>query len=67
VQVWVYFENLLSLMNELSLKHVVSVDKLYAKLKRSAEALNKRLFVVMTAQTEGWAFARRVNFYESGV
>jgi len=43
-----------------------AVEKLQAKLKRSTEALNKRLFVVMTAQTEGWAFARRVDFYESG-
>lgn len=36
------------------------------KLKKSADALNKRLFIVMAAQTEGWAFAKKLDFYETG-
>jgi hypothetical protein len=36
------------------------------KLKEAASALHKRMFVIMTAQTKGWAFARKLDFYQSG-
>ncbi len=32
----------------------------------AAEAVNKRTFIIMTAQTRGWAFARKLDFYQSG-
>jgi len=36
------------------------------KLKLATAALHKRMFVIMTAQTKGWAFARKLDFYQSG-
>ena len=37
------------------------------KLKLATSALHKRMFVIMTAQTKGWAFARKLDFYQSGI
>jgi len=34
--------------------------------KSVSAALNKRIFVIMTAQSEGWGFARDLEFYQQG-
>jgi len=36
------------------------------KMKASVKALHERLFVVLTAQAKGWAFARQLDFYQTG-
>jgi len=33
---------------------------------QSTEALNSRLFVILAAQQNGWQFARKLQFLESG-
>lgn len=43
-----------------------AIEKIQKKLTKSAKALNRRLFIVMNAQTEGWQFAKKLDFYESG-
>jgi hypothetical protein len=37
------------------------------KLKQATSALHQRMFVIMTAQSKGWAFARKLDFYKSGI
>lgn len=36
------------------------------KLKASVASLHQRLFVVMTAQAKGWAFAKQLDFFQTG-
>jgi len=39
---------------------------LQKKIVQTAEVLNSRLFIVLTAQEKGWSFAKQVQFYEAG-
>lgn len=39
----------------------------YSLMKKVNRAINERIFVVMTAQTKGWSFAKDLDFYQSGV
>jgi hypothetical protein len=43
-----------------------SVQTWYDKVDEAATAINKRMFILMTAQERGWEFARKLDFYESG-
>jgi len=36
------------------------------KIKQATEALNQRLFIILTAQSKGWAWARELEFLETG-
>ncbi len=36
------------------------------QLRESVQAMDKRCFVIMTAQTKGWSFAKELDFYQSG-
>jgi len=36
------------------------------KIKQATQALNQRLFIIMTAQAKGWAWARELEFLETG-
>jgi len=38
----------------------------FSLAKTAARAVIKRLFVTMTAQTRGWAFAKDLNFLQEG-
>ncbi len=38
-----------------------------AKAVEVDEAINKRTFIIMTAQTKGWQFAKEVDFFKAGV
>ena len=38
-----------------------------AKAEEVDEAINTRTFIVMTAQTKGWGFAKEVDFFKSGI
>ena len=38
----------------------------YELAKRASKAADDRLFIVMTAQTKGWSFAKELDFYEQG-
>ena len=40
---------------------------IYEALKQVARAEHERLFVVMTAQSKGWLFAKELDFYQSGM
>ncbi len=37
------------------------------RAEEAATAINKRVFILMTAQERGWEFARKLDFYESGI
>ena len=37
-----------------------------ARAKEASKAINRRVFVLMTAQTRGWPFAKKLDFYQSG-
>ena len=41
------------------------IDKLLALAQKSAAVMHKRTFVVMTAQTFGWGFAKELDFYQN--
>ncbi len=43
-----------------------TVQAWYDKIDEAATAINKRMFILMTAQERGWEFARKLDFYESG-
>jgi hypothetical protein len=43
-----------------------SVQAWFDKVDVAATAINKRMFILMTAQERGWEFARKLDFYESG-
>lgn len=36
------------------------------KSKDAADHLNKRMYIIMTAQAKGWPFAKKLEFYEAG-
>ncbi len=40
--------------------------RLHDILKHVAKAEHDRLFVIMSAQAKGWAFAKELDFYRSG-
>ncbi len=42
------------------------IQKMYGMMKEVTKVEGERLFIVMTAQTKGWQFARELNFYEEG-
>jgi hypothetical protein len=37
------------------------------KGSETAEAMNKRMYIYTTAQAKGWAFAKKLEFYEAGM
>ncbi len=37
------------------------------KSSETAEAMNKRMYIYTTAQAKGWAFAKKLEFYEAGI
>jgi len=37
-----------------------------SKIKDSTAVLNQRLFIIMTAQAKGWAWAKELEFLETG-
>jgi len=39
----------------------------YGQLKLISKALDDRLFIVMSAQSKGWAFAKDLDFYREGI
>ena len=39
----------------------------YALVKSASKALDERLFIVMTAQSKGWTFAKDLDFYQEGM
>ncbi len=43
------------------------VQKIYDTLKSVSRAQHDRLFVVMTAHSKGWQFAKKLDFYQSGI
>ncbi len=43
-----------------------TVQSWYDLVDEAATAINKRTFILMTAQERGWEFARKLDFYESG-
>jgi len=41
--------------------------KYHLLIMQAAEELNSRLFVILAAQANGWNFARKLQFLESGI
>ncbi len=42
------------------------LKRIYELLKENSIAEGERIFVVMTAQSKGWAFAKDLDFYQAG-
>ncbi len=56
--------------NRILTKESISAEettRLYDILKHVAKAEHDRLFVIMSAQNKGWAFAKELDFYRSGI
>jgi hypothetical protein len=73
-----FFSDALQPLHEVckALKSSLESDKLPTKAnvqewldrnKETAEAIHKRLFIIMTAQVKGWPFAKKLEFYENGM
>jgi len=45
---------------------LIETKELYSQIKQSLNVLHQRLFVVMTAQGKGWAWAKELEFLETG-
>jgi len=43
------------------------VDDWLEMAKSASVSLNQRIFVIMTAQSQGWSFARDLEFYKQGI
>jgi len=43
------------------------VEDWLAMAKDASDAINQRIFVIMTAQSQGWGFARDLEFYKQGL
>jgi len=43
------------------------MKELFNKLKQATDAFYSRLFVVLTAQANGWQFDKQPEFLESGM
>ncbi len=59
-----------------AMKEALDADKLptkailnewLEKTSETAEAMNKRMYIYTTAQAKGWAFAKKLEFYEAGM
>lgn len=62
-------EVLLSLRHNIQEKKAPTLEeamRYYTVLKAVTKANHERLFVVMTAQSKGWSFAKDLDFYQSG-
>jgi len=46
---------------------VKDVEEWLEMAKKASDTLNQRIFVIMTAQAEGWGFARDLEFYKQGI
>lgn len=42
-------------------------EERFENAKQAARSVIKRLFVVMSAQTKGWAFAKDLDFLQEGM
>lgn len=43
------------------------MEKVGDLLRNVAKAVHERIFIVMTAQTRGWQFAKDLDFYQTGI
>ena len=72
-----FLEDILPSVDEvfLSMTETIDVDKdptiedvieWRRTLRDAVLAIDERTFIIMTAQTKGWGFAKELDFYQSG-